>query len=54
VFCALAWAVLAAAPAETGLVWLWAAFGGGFMLSRGVTLGVRVANDRWMVVGASR
>ncbi|MEE6287083.1 MATE family efflux transporter [Georgenia sp. MJ173] len=35
-----------------GLAWLWAAFAGGFMLSRAVTTGVRFRGDRWMVLGA--
>lgn len=37
-----------------GLAWLWLSFGGGFMLARAVTLGVRIRGDRWMVTGASR
>ncbi|MDD9206549.1 MATE family efflux transporter [Georgenia sp. 10Sc9-8] len=35
-----------------GLAWLWAAFGGGFMLARAVTLGLRARGDRWIVLGA--
>ncbi|SDK02169.1 putative efflux protein, MATE family [Arthrobacter cupressi] len=35
-----------------GLLWLWAAFGLGYMLARGVTLGVRSRNDKWMVLGS--
>lgn len=37
-----------------GIVWLWLAFGVGYMLARATTLGWRVRNDRWMVTGASR
>ncbi|MFP5315650.1 MAG: MATE family efflux transporter [Actinomycetes bacterium] len=36
-----------------GIVWLWAAFGGGYMAARGLTLGWRVRNDRWMVTGVA-
>jgi Na+-driven multidrug efflux pump len=47
--------VLVAAPGGTaGLVWLWVAFGGGFMLARAVTLGVRARGDAWLVTGAVR
>ena len=35
-----------------GLVWLWAAFGLGYMAARALTLGWRVRNDAWMVTGA--
>lgn len=35
-----------------GLLWLWAAFAVGYMLARGVTLGLRVRTDRWMVLGS--
>ncbi|WP_104181614.1 MATE family efflux transporter [Arthrobacter sp. B0490] len=37
-----------------GIVWLWLAFGVGYMLARAVTLGWRVRDDRWMVTGATR
>ncbi len=37
-----------------GIVWLWLAFGGGYMLARAATLGWRVRDDRWMVTGATR
>ena len=37
-----------------GIVWLWLAFGVGYMLARAATLGWRVRNDRWMVTGATR
>ncbi|WP_299169359.1 MATE family efflux transporter [uncultured Arthrobacter sp.] len=36
-----------------GIVWLWAAFGVGYMLARALTLGWRVRNDRWMVTGVA-
>ena len=49
----LAWLVHALAPAGTaGLAWLWVAFGGGYMLVRAVTNGVRARGSRWMVLGA--
>ncbi len=35
-----------------GLVWLWLAFAGGFMLARAITTGIRVRGTRWMLVGA--
>ena len=37
---------------EAGLLWLWAAFALGYMLARGVTLGLRARTDRWMVLGS--
>ncbi|MFP5345886.1 MAG: MATE family efflux transporter [Actinomycetes bacterium] len=51
----LAVAVLALAPrGTTGLLWLWVAFGGGFMLVRAVTLGVRERSEAWLVTGGLR
>lgn len=51
----LAALVLVLAPGgAAGLVWLWAAFGGGFMAARAVTLGVRARGDAWLVPGATR
>jgi putative MATE family efflux protein len=51
----LAWVVLLAAPGgAVGLVWLWVAFGGGFMLARAVTLGLRARGTAWLVTGAVR
>jgi Na+-driven multidrug efflux pump len=38
----------------TGLLSLWAAFAGGFMLARAVTLGLRARGDAWLVLGAAR
>jgi putative MATE family efflux protein len=57
------WALLAYAPlvaavpllglrGTTGLVALWCAFAGGYMLARAVTLGLRARSDRWLVLGA--
>jgi len=37
-----------------GLVLLWVAFAGGFMLVRAVTLGLRARGDAWLVLGAAR
>lgn len=49
----LAIAVWHWAPGGTmGLVWLWLAFGGGFMLARALTTGIRAAGEKWMVLGA--
>lgn len=49
----LAWLVQAYAPdGAAGLAWLWAAFGGGFMLVRAVTTGLRARGTAWMVLGA--
>lgn len=39
---------------DAGIVWLWAAFGVGYMAARALTLGWRVRNDRWMVTGVTR
>ena len=49
-------ALVLAAPVTgtTGLLWLWAAFAGGFMLARAVTLGLRARGDDWLVLGAAR
>ncbi|MGA1836696.1 MATE family efflux transporter [Herbiconiux sp. 11R-BC] len=35
-----------------GLVWLWAAFGFGYLGARALTLGLRARGSRWMVTGA--
>ncbi|MEN2745562.1 MATE family efflux transporter [Sinomonas halotolerans] len=43
---------LSGAAGPAGLAWLWAAFAGGYMLARAVTLGVRARSDAWMVLGA--
>lgn len=51
----LAAIVLVAGPGgASGLAWLWVAFGGGFMLARAVTLGLRERGSAWMVTGAVR
>lgn len=51
----LAGVVLAFAPGGTrGLLWLWVAFGGAFMLARAVTLGWRERGEAWLVTGSSR
>ena len=41
-----------APPGRSGLVWLWVAFAGAFMLARLVTLVRRERSGRWMVTGA--
>lgn len=38
----------------TGLVWLWLAFGGLYMASRAVFLGLRARGSGWLVTGATR
>jgi putative MATE family efflux protein len=35
-----------------GLVWLWVVFALGYMLARGVTLGLRARTDKWVVLGS--
>ena len=45
---------LADLTGSEGTVWLWLAFGVGYMLARAGTLGWRVRDDRWMVTGATR
>ncbi|HET9657121.1 MAG TPA: MATE family efflux transporter [Kineosporiaceae bacterium] len=48
-------AVVRLAPTGTmGLVWLWIAFAGGYMLLRAVFLGLRERSDAWLVTGATR
>ena len=37
----------------TGIAWLWAAFGLGYMAARAVTLSWRARTDAWMVTGAA-
>jgi hypothetical protein len=49
----LLWAVEALRP-EAALVWLWLAFGIGYIGARAVTLGLRARGDRWMVTGGIR
>lgn len=49
----LAWVFNAALVGSWGIVWLWVAFGLGYMAARACTLGWRVRNDRWMVTGAA-
>ncbi|HLR55889.1 MAG TPA: MATE family efflux transporter [Actinomycetales bacterium] len=42
------------APGGTaGLVWVWVAFGGGYMAARAVANGVRAHGDKWLKVGAA-
>jgi len=42
------------APGGTaGLVWVWIAFGGGYMAARAVANGVRAHRDKWLKVGAA-
>ena len=49
-------ALVHAAPVTgtQGLVWLWVAFAGGFMLARAITLGLRWRSDAWLVLGPAR
>lgn len=53
VFAPLAWLALRFGPSGPGLVWLWVAFGIGFMGSRAVVLLHRARDDRWMVTGST-
>jgi Na+-driven multidrug efflux pump len=53
VYVPLLWAVEALRP-EASLVWLWLAFGIGYIGARAVTLGLRARGDRWMVTGGIR
>ncbi|KNC17210.1 multidrug transporter MATE [Arthrobacter sp. RIT-PI-e] len=39
---------------NSGIVWLWLAFGVGYMLARAATLGWRGRGDRWVGTGATR
>jgi Na+-driven multidrug efflux pump len=48
----LVWVGLAALGGPAGLAWLWAAFAGGYMLARALTLGLRARGGAWMVLGA--
>lgn len=48
----LVWAAASGLTGPAGLMWLWAAFAGGYMLARALTLGLRARADAWMVLGA--
>ncbi|NQX34792.1 MATE family efflux transporter [Herbiconiux sp. VKM Ac-2851] len=39
-------------PGVAGLVWLWVAFGFGYIGARALTLGLRARGSRWIVTGA--
>ncbi|AXH34407.1 MATE family efflux transporter [Humibacter sp. BT305] len=39
---------------DAGLVWLWIAFGFGYLGIRALTLGLRARSDRWIVAGSTR
>ncbi|PPL15050.1 MATE family efflux transporter [Microterricola pindariensis] len=43
-----------ASPDAAGLAWLMAAFSFGYLGARAITLGLRAAGSRWMVVGGAR
>ncbi|WP_422934713.1 MATE family efflux transporter [Sinomonas sp. P47F7] len=49
----LVWVGLAGLSGPAGLAWLWAAFAGGYMLARALTLGLRARGTTWMVLGAA-
>lgn len=53
VYAPLLWLIEALRP-QPGLVWLWLAFGIGYLGARAVTLGLRARGDRWMVTGTVR
>jgi putative MATE family efflux protein len=46
----LLWLVEVLRP-EPGLIWLWLAFGVGYLGARAITLGLRARGGRWMVTG---
>ncbi|WP_081998306.1 MATE family efflux transporter [Sinomonas humi] len=48
----LVWVGLSDLAGPSGLAWLWAAFAGGYMLARALTLGLRARGSRWVVLGA--
>lgn len=48
----IVWVGASGIGGPTGLMWLWAAFAGGYMLARAATLGLRARGDAWMVLGA--
>ncbi|MCU1477331.1 MAG: family efflux transporter [Subtercola sp.] len=50
----LAIVVLFHPPDDAALVWLWAAFGYGYIGARALTLGLRARGTRWIVAGATR
>ena len=50
----LALVVIFHPPGDAALVWLWAAFGYGYIGARALTLGLRARGTRWMLTGASR
>jgi putative MATE family efflux protein len=53
VFAPLAWLAVTAGPSgEEGLVWLWVAFGVGFIGSRAAVLLRRAHGEAWLVTGA--
>ncbi|WP_378144245.1 MATE family efflux transporter [Cnuibacter sp. UC19_7] len=39
---------------DAGLIWLWVAFGFGYLGIRALTLGLRSRSDRWIVAGSTR
>ena len=56
---ALWWISRSVAPSGSGaaaepILWLWLAFSVLFLGARAVTLGIRAASDRWMVLGEAR
>ncbi len=50
-FTPLAWLAARVAPPGSALVWLWVAFGVGFVGTRAVVLLLRARGSRWMVTG---
>jgi Na+-driven multidrug efflux pump len=51
VYLPLLWPVSTLTGTE-GIVWLWVAFGLGYIGARAVTLGLRARGERWIVTGA--
>jgi putative MATE family efflux protein len=53
VFAPMAWAAVRLSSGADGLLWLWVAFGVGFMGSRAVVLLLRARSDAWLVPGVA-
>lgn len=47
----LIWVAISGLQGPAGLGWLWAAFAGGYLLARAVSLGLRARTDAWLLTG---